>query len=473
MAMTLQIISLSALVGSALPLATARGLMKGFQFGLLCYIFVATIVVLTMKLPESTFNTFATVSYFIGPFVPIAPLFQLLSGNGAPSKSALVGAALGNFIVYTCLLVFVELRHLLIRNIRPSAKSAYVQFTNVRKSFTSGFFRRTTKVAVNDLDLSIHKNELFALLGPNGCGKSTPLNHFGSYSIIMILLGKTTSLSMLTAQQLPEKGHIHMNNVHVASKKLEAIKKIGYCPQFDDLLVASMTVSEHLILFCTMNGISPIVRDDYISLLLQAFGIERFYGVKCGALSGGTKRKVSAALAVMLPRSLVVLDEASTGLDPLARLKLWNTVKLLNKNRTTIMTTHYINETSACDRIAIMTAGKLRCCDTEHELAKQAEGYELTVRFPNTHPSQFLQLAHDHLFFDDRSAHVSIESVVGDTLVVHLRQFTIPVGLLVSRLIEVQHRFPLIKDFQLGRMSLEHVFLKVAKLDKPSAATRV
>ena len=185
---------------------------------------------------------------------------------------------------------------------------------------------------------------------------------------------------MLTAQQIPTRGSIHIDGIHVASEKLKVLSKIGLCPQFDDVLIPTMTVADHLSLFCALNGVDE--SEEYISSLLNALGILPFKDIFCGKLSGGTKRKVSTAIAIMLPRSLVILDEASTGLDPLARKKLWNTVKLLNHNRTTIMTTHYVNETSFCDRIAIMSAGELKCVDTDHNLAKQfAKGYKATLYF--------------------------------------------------------------------------------------------
>jgi ABC-type multidrug transport system ATPase subunit len=133
-----------------------------------------------------------------------------------------------------------------------------------------------------------------------------------------------------------------------------------------------------------MNGLDDAIADNFILTLLAHLGISAFKHASCGSLSGGAKRKVSTAIAIMLPRTLVVLDEVSTGLDPYARHQLWETVQLLNIGRTTIMTTHYIEETSVCDRISIMNAGKIKCCDTEYAPCESiSNGFEIVLEFEN------------------------------------------------------------------------------------------
>jgi ABC-type multidrug transport system ATPase subunit len=269
---------------------------------------------------------------------------------------------------------------------------------------------------------------------------------------------------MLTAQQIPDTGSIHIDGLHVASEKLKVISKIGLCPQFDDLLIPTMNVADHLRLFCAMNGVGKVVSDEYISLLLNAFGIASFKDVACGNLSGGTKRKVSTAIAVMLPRSLVVLDESSSGLDPLARQKLWNTVALLNQNRTTVMTTHYVNETSFCDRIAIMSAGELKCVDTEHSLAKRfAKGYKATLYFKDLVPD-FNAWAAKNLF-PEGGVELKVDNVIGKVVVVDFKSFSITLGLLLKRLSAAKSVGEL-KDFIIGRMTLENVFLDIVNAGK-------
>ena len=269
---------------------------------------------------------------------------------------------------------------------------------------------------------------------------------------------------MLTAQQIPTTGSIHINGLHVASEKLKVISKIGLCPQFDDLLIPTMTVADHLRLFCAMNGVDKSVGEEYISSLLNALGILPFKDIACGNLSGGTKRKVSSAIAIMLPRSLVILDEASSGLDPLARQKLWNTVALLNHNRTTIMTTHYVNETSFCDRIAIMSAGELKCVDTEHNLAKRfAKGYKATLYFSELVPDFNAWAA--KTLFPEGGVELKVDNVVGKVIVVDFKSFKISLGVLLQRLTGAK-KAGILTDFIIGRMTLENVFLDLVNEGK-------
>ncbi|KAJ3322745.1 hypothetical protein HDV06_002796 [Boothiomyces sp. JEL0866] len=436
----------AALLGSVFAKSVVRGLGQAIRLlGLL--IFVVALVVGGIKQWDcSSYNIFVDILFYVGPYLPLSVMMASASNCPIPSTAAMYGNVVIWLLVYLTVFVFYELRHVLIKKI-PAADDSFISFSGVTKVF--GFFK-TKKVSVNNLNLKIQKNEMFAFLGPNGCGK-------------------TTTLSMLTAQALPTEGNIHMDSLHVASNKLEAIKKIGFCPQFDDLLIANMPVAEHLHLFCAMNGIPKENADKYINNLLNAFGIERFKDTPCGCLSGGTKRKVSAAIAVMLPRSLVVLDEASTGLDPLARQKLWNTVRLLNVNRTTLMTTHYISETSYCDKIAIMTEGNLRCCATEYELTKSnANGYKATIEFPAPQMN-LVDFLRSRLFPDDPKVEIGIDSVVGDIAIIDLKNFKTKLGMLVSRLSKLKEAKE-IKEFSLAGMTLEHVFLEMVRTRAPVSA---
>ncbi|KAJ3308745.1 hypothetical protein HDV04_000841 [Boothiomyces sp. JEL0838] len=425
----------SALIGSVFAKSAVGGITQAIRVCGLLALLAILIVGAIENWGPAQYKYLNDAFEILSPYLPLS----VLSAPMANSKVLTAKQFMTNSIIWSIgiivLFAGVELRHLFIRKIAAFTQS-FVSFNSITKRFGK-------KVAVNNLNLQIEKNEMFAFLGPNGCGK-------------------TTSLSMLTAQALPTSGSVHMDGLHVASRKLEAIKRIGFCPQFDDLLIANMTVAQHLHLFCAMNGIPQVASEDYINNLLHAFGIEMFKNVNCGNLSGGTKRKVSSAIAVMLPRSLVVLDEASTGLDPLARQKLWNTVRLLNVNRTTIMTTHYISETSYCDKIAIMTDGNLQACDTEYELTKSsAQGYKATLHM-SSKPDNLLEFVYQSLFYDDNTAQVEIENIVGESAMINFKQFRIPLSLLISRLSNLV-RQNYIKNYTIGRMSLEDVFLDIVK----------
>jgi ABC-type multidrug transport system ATPase subunit len=437
----LQIFFLACFLGSFFPKATARGIMQGLSYGYILAFFILMLLSGLMQWKENQNIFFKDIFYFMGTGIPFGQVYGALRGKvpDPPSKTIVYVAAHAS--LYFLLLIAVEMSHLLVKSL-PAPSSGFISFKNVTKQFSSFVkLRIVRKKAVDNLSLQINENEMFALLGPNGCGK-------------------TTSLSMLTAQQNPTSGGIHVGGTHVSSKRLNIIKRLGYCPQFDDLLIETMSVFDHLQLFCFINGMSTENTQGYVSLLLKAFGIESFRDYPCGSLSGGTKRKVSAAIAIMMPRELVVLDEASTGLDPLARQKLWSTVRLLNEGRTTIITTHYINETSVCDRIAIMNEGVLKACDTEHELTKLAKGYNMTLYFsrPNTQVEDWL---HQNIFFDDMNYHLKVENLK-DCAIVELTRFSIPLFTFIYRLAKAKEQNQLV-DFSIGRMSLENIFLDMVR----------
>ncbi|KAJ3254776.1 hypothetical protein HK103_006851 [Boothiomyces macroporosus] len=438
----LQPIFFSAILGSLLPRTMVRGVSTGIRmFGFLIYI-VVVIVGAIKQWGSDQYGIFITLFLYLPTTAPFA-VFMAVSTVGessVPSTASFLAVTIAYLVLYVIILLAIELWHLVIKRIPPITDS-FVSFNSVTKRFKK-------KVAVNNLNLQIEKNEMFAMLGPNGCGK-------------------TTSLGMLTAQLLPTTGSIHMDYKHVASEKFNVIKNIGFCPQFDDLLIPNMTVVEHLQLFCSLNGLPDTQLEHYINNLLHAFGIEMFKNVNCGNLSGGTKRKVSSAIAVMLPRSLVVLDEASTGLDPLARQKLWNTVRLLNIKRTTIMTTHYINETSCCDRIAIMTDGVLRVCATEYELTKaHVKGYKATLHLASPVPN-IVDFLRSTVFRDDPLAQISVDAVVGENVILDFSQFNTSIGELIRRLTDLKNQSHL-KQFTIGRMTLEQVFLDIVKVQLPN-----
>ncbi|KAJ3308135.1 hypothetical protein HDV04_001729 [Boothiomyces sp. JEL0838] len=431
----LQPILLSAVLGTSFSKRFNRSLMITIKF-----IGITAIIILPglgqmLSWNQSTYQLIVNILLYIPPTTPLAIVLGSIFNIALPSSSTFFNIVTGYLVLFAGLLVSIELQHTRIKRI-PHVNESFVSFDNAYKKYG-------TKVAVDGLELQIEKNEMLAILGPNGCGK-------------------TTSLEMLTALIVPDSGSVHVDKLHVASEKLRVIKMLGYCPQFDDLLIPTMTIFEHLELFCLLNGLDKSLLDSYINKILYAFGIAMFKNVNCGNLSGGTKRKVSTAIAAMFPRPLVVLDESSTGLDPLARQKLWNTVRLLNAERTTIMTTHYINETSNCDRIAIMTEGRVKVCGTEYELAKShAKGYKVKLQFAESQSNlQDVLLSN---LLDDK-LEMKIDAVVGNTAIVHFSNLDLSLGLLIGRLVELKKN-AVLNDFSITRVDLEQVFMDVVKAE--------
>lgn len=194
--------------------------------------------------------------------------------------------------------------------------------------------------AVDNLNLEIKKGELFGLLGVNGAGKTTT---------IKILTGLT--------QPFSGKGFI---NGHDIIKERGIIKSIiGVCPQ-ETAIANNLTVKENLELMCGVHEFSKEKNQDKTNSLLKDFRLEDIKNKKSQHLSGGYKRRLSIAMALIGEPQVLFLDEPSLGLDVISRSELREIIKSLKKKLTIILTTHYMEEAEyLADRIGIMKDGKM------------------------------------------------------------------------------------------------------------------
>lgn len=219
-----------------------------------------------------------------------------------------------------------------------------MEVKNLRKNY--GDF-----VAVNDLNLKIRKGEVFGFLGPNGAGK-------------------TTSIRMMVGLLKPTSGEILINE-----EKIEDVErgKIGICPQ-ELVLWENLTCRESLKLMGDMYEVPKDPLKQRINKLLKDLFLEEKADTTVSNLSGGMKRRLNLAMAVIHEPEVVVLDEPSEGLDPQSRRVLWHYIKSLrdDEGKTVILTTHLMDEAdSLSDRIAIIDHGELLRLDTPENLKKE------------------------------------------------------------------------------------------------------
>lgn len=202
--------------------------------------------------------------------------------------------------------------------------------TKKYKNFTS----------VDNLNLEIKKGELFGLLGVNGAGK-------------------TTTIKMLTGLAQPTSGKGSIND-HDIIKDRNIIKSIiGVCPQ-ETAIADNLTVKENLELMCGIHEFSKEEIQDKTNSLLKYFRLEDIKEMKSQHLSGGYKRRLSIAMALIGEPQVLFLDEPSLGLDVISRSELWEIIKSLKKKLTIILTTHYMEEAEyLADRVGIMKDGKM------------------------------------------------------------------------------------------------------------------
>jgi ABC-2 type transport system ATP-binding protein len=204
-------------------------------------------------------------------------------------------------------------------------------------------YRFGAYTAVDHVDLRIERGETFGLLGPNGAGK-------------------TTTIRMLTTLLRPMAGTISVLGVSAAERPMLVRRLIGYVPQ---LLSADATLTgrENVELFARLFDVPRSQRRDRVETSLAAMGLSEPAERLVKTYSGGMIRRLELAQALVNAPSLLVLDEPTVGLDPIARTDVWEYIAALRaqNDMTVLMTTHYMDEADTyCDRIALMHAGSIR-----------------------------------------------------------------------------------------------------------------
>lgn len=203
-----------------------------------------------------------------------------------------------------------------------------INFKNVSKSFAG-------RKVLDRLCFSVGRAEVYGLLGPNGCGKSTAIN------ILCNLLD-------------PDEGSVQIGDAASGN----TIRNIGYCPQ-EIALYRDLLPAENLRFFAQIYGLSGSVQERRVSELTRMFGLEQYERTPVGSLSGGWQRRVSIAAALIHEPEIVILDEPTSAVDLEARHELWQLIELLRDGGTTVLlTTHHLDEAERlCTRIGIMKDG--------------------------------------------------------------------------------------------------------------------
>ncbi|XP_071081913.1 phospholipid-transporting ATPase ABCA3-like [Haliotis cracherodii] len=218
-------------------------------------------------------------------------------------------------------------------------------------------------VAVDHLSVGIPEKECFGLLGQNGAGK-------------------TTTFKMITGDVMLTRGNVFLQSYDIKNHTQKVQENMGYCPQFD-ALIDQMTGRETLTMYARLKGVPESRIKGVCDNLLDIMMLRQYSDKPTSEYSGGNKRKLSTAIALVGDPAFIMLDEPSTGMDPKARRQLWNVLsKVRECGRTLVLTSHSMEECDAlCTRIAIMVNGRFVCLGTpQHLKTKFGQGYTLIAR---------------------------------------------------------------------------------------------
>jgi len=218
---------------------------------------------------------------------------------------------------------------------------------------TEGLTKRYgTVTAVSDLTLEVHEGEVFGFLGPNGAGK-------------------TTSINMMCGLLKPDAGHVIIHGEHITNGDVHAKARVGVCPQ-DIVLWERLTCLEQLQFIGQMYDLSGRDARQRGERLLDELGLAEKRSKQARTLSGGMKRRLNLAMALVHDPDIVVLDEPEAGLDPQSRVKVREFIQSLAQHKTVILTTHNMDEAERLvDRVAIIDQGRLLVLDTPQALKEQ------------------------------------------------------------------------------------------------------
>ncbi len=291
--------------------------------------------------------------------------------------------------------------------------------------------RYDSLTAVDGLNIGIKRGEVFGFLGPNGAGK-------------------TTSIKMMVGLLKPTSGNVTINGIEV-----EKIEKgtIGICPQ-ELMLWENLTCKESLNLMADMYEVPKKIRDQRVQKLLNDLFLTEKANIVVSKLSGGMKRRLNLALAVIHEPDVIVLDEPSEGLDPQSRRVLWKYIRAMRdeEGKTVILTTQIMDEADhLSDRIAIIYHGKLIRLDTPENLKKDiGEGDIVDMKLSDV--SRNLDLIQE---LEDKEDVLSVVEVNGRIIIRALNAVgKLPMMMQIVEKLDVH-----VADLSVRQNTLEDVFI--------------
>ena len=302
---------------------------------------------------------------------------------------------------------------------------AAIHITDVQKSYQS-------LRALDGVSLTIEEGEFFGLLGPNGAGK-------------------TTLISILAGLNRADAGHVSVHGYDVVRDYREARRRLGVVPQelvFDPFFTVRETLRMQSGYFGLKNN------DRWIDEIMHNLDLTNKADVNMRALSGGMKRRVLVAQALVHKPPVIVLDEPTAGVDVELRQTLWKFVARLNREgHTVVLTTHYLEEAQAlCNRIAMLKAGKVVALDATKALLRRVSGSQLTVKLAGGALPDSLK----------RLLSISEELTQANQFALRVTDYAEVEPILAT----LREAGAVIEDMHLQQADLEDVFLQIMESEK-------
>ncbi|KAF2885019.1 hypothetical protein ILUMI_21135 [Ignelater luminosus] len=334
------------------------------------------------------------------------------------------------------------------------------------------------------INLAVKPGECFGLLGVNGAGK-------------------TTTFRVLTGNLPLTKGEARIvtssqKRVYLSKHSKEYLREVGYCPQFE-ALNEILTGREMLELFADLRGIQEGA-DEEINMWFKALGFEEHADKQCGVYSGGNKRKLNVAIALIGGLPVVMLDEPTSGVDPVSRRKLWNTIIAIQKKESKpsiVLTSHSMEECEAlCNKLAIMKSGKLQCYGTIPNIKnKYATGFTVMLKIKQSRDDTSSRGSKDSdkttstrqslsvrrrsavtqyreelnilmiAFQEKYKGYCTLKDQYTGFLHYHISDKSKKWGQIFKEIEQLQYKHPIIEDYNISETSLEEVFLSIARLE--------
>ncbi|MFM7974143.1 MAG: ABC transporter ATP-binding protein [Pirellula sp.] len=288
--------------------------------------------------------------------------------------------------------------------------------------------RYGSKVALDGLSLEVSQGTIFGVLGPNGSGKST--------------------LFRLLSTLVPiQSGQIHICGLDAKQQQQQVREQIGVVFQSPSL-DRKLTARENIEFQAALYGISKPQRIARVDELTRALAIQEHLDTRVDKLSGGLRRRVELVKGLLHRPRVLLLDEPSTGLDPLSRLELWQSLVDLQKEHSTtvVLTTHLLDEAEKCDRVAILDQGRLLVSDSPEHL--RARTGQMVFTIATSDPTRVIELLSTKYGLSGVRDHGLVRVVMQESAVSPMELYE-GLGSMAT-------------SITIGRPSLEDVFIKMA-----------